>query len=166
MEQWFASAISTRSNRSQFRQRISTDCHSERSEAESKNLLNLCQERRSFCQTKSEMSRQAQHDKKGMAKRFQSATNEFVRSRFVFFRVVVIAWAIGRLAHAAEPESADLRYFRELVETRNYSLGQPVSPQLTPDGKAVIFLRGGPRDPVLRLYELTIANATLREILT
>src|SRR5205085_5904106 len=112
------------------------------------------------------MSRQARHDKKGMAKRFQSATNEFVRSRFVFFRVVVIAWTIGQLAHAAEPESADLRYFRELVETRNYSLGQPVSPQLTPDGKAVIFLRGGPRDPVLRLYEFTIANATLREILT
>src|SRR5437016_1720611 len=68
--------------------------------------------------------------------------------------------------HAAEPESADLRYFRELVETRNYSLGQPVSPHLTPDGKAVIFLRGGPRDPELRLYEFTIANATLREILT
>src|SRR4051812_12012032 len=67
---------------------------------------------------------------------------------------------------AAEPESADLRYFRELVETRNYSLGQPVSPQLTPDGKAVIFLRGGPRDPVLRLYEFTIDNSSLREILT
>jgi dipeptidyl-peptidase-4 len=67
---------------------------------------------------------------------------------------------------AAEPESADLRYFRELVETRNYSLGQPVSPQLTPDGKAVVFLRGGPRDPVLRLYEFTIADGSLREILT
>ncbi|MEY2501523.1 MAG: dipeptidyl-peptidase 4 [Verrucomicrobiota bacterium] len=67
---------------------------------------------------------------------------------------------------AAEPESADLRYFRELVETRNYSLGQPVSPQLTPDGKAVVFLRGGARDPVLRLYEFTIADGSLREILT
>jgi dipeptidyl-peptidase 4 len=67
---------------------------------------------------------------------------------------------------AAEPESADLRYFRELVETRNYSLGQPVSPQLTPDGKAVVFLRGGARDPVLRLYEFTIADSSLREILT
>src|SRR2546423_414042 len=67
---------------------------------------------------------------------------------------------------AAEQESADLRYFRELVETRNYSLGQPVSPQITPDGKAVIFLRGGARDPVLRLYEFTIADGTLREILT
>jgi dipeptidyl-peptidase-4 len=68
--------------------------------------------------------------------------------------------------HAAEPESTDLRYFRELVETRNYSLGQPVSPQVTPDGKAVLFLRGGARDPVLRLYEFTIADGSLREILT
>jgi len=67
---------------------------------------------------------------------------------------------------AAEPESADLRYFRELVETRNYSLGQPVSPKLTPDGKAVIFLRGGPRDPVLRLYKFTLADQKLHEILT
>src|SRR5256714_567609 len=67
---------------------------------------------------------------------------------------------------AAEQESADLRYFRELVETRNYSLGQPVSPQITPDGKAVIFLRGGARDPVLRLYEFTISDGKLREILT
>ena len=67
---------------------------------------------------------------------------------------------------AAEPESADLHYFRELVETRNYSLGQPVSPQITPDGKTVVFLRGGARDPVLRLYEFTIADSSLREILT
>ena len=67
---------------------------------------------------------------------------------------------------AAEPESADLKYFRELVETRNYSLGQPVSPQITPDGKAVVFLRGGARDPVLRLYEFTIADGSLRETLT
>ena len=67
--------------------------------------------------------------------------------------------------NAAEPESADLRYFRELVETRNYSLGQPISPRITPDGKSVIFLRGGARDPVLRLYEFTIAEAKLREIL-
>src|SRR5436853_6074699 len=80
--------------------------------------------------------------------------------------VALIAVFSAASARAAEPESSDLRYFRELVETRNYSLGQPVSPQLTPDGKAVIFLRGGPRDPVLRLYEFTIANATLREILT
>lgn len=77
---------------------------------------------------------------------------------------ILLALPAG-FAGAAEPESADLRYFRELVETRNYSLGQPVSPQFTPDGKAVVFLRGGARDPVLRLYEFTIAEGKLREIL-
>ncbi|MCA1659579.1 MAG: DPP IV N-terminal domain-containing protein, partial [Verrucomicrobiaceae bacterium] len=82
-------------------------------------------------------------------------------------RLLLSPLAIAALSiHAAEPESADLRYFRELVETRNYSLGQPVSPKLTPDGKAVIFLRGGARDPVLRLYEFNIAEGKLREILT
>lgn len=79
--------------------------------------------------------------------------------------VLLFPFAAAVIAHAAEPESADLRYFRELVETRNYSLGQPVSPKITPDGKAVIFLRGGARDPVLRLYEFSIAEGTLREIL-
>jgi len=80
---------------------------------------------------------------------------------------MVLALCIPILTGSAvEPESADLRYFRELVETRNYSLGQPISPKMTPDGKAVIFLRGGARDPVLRLYEFTIAVAKLREILT
>jgi len=80
--------------------------------------------------------------------------------------VIVFSILAAISTRAAEPESADLRYFRELVETRNYSLGQPVSPKITPDGKAVIFLRGGARDPVLRLYEFTIADAKLREILT
>ena len=89
------------------------------------------------------------------------------RLRFAASSIAALSTVV--LAHtlpAAEPESADLRYFRELVETRNYSLGQPVSPQITPDGKAVIFLRGGARDPVLRLYEFTIEGARLREILT
>src|SRR3954462_9431428 len=67
---------------------------------------------------------------------------------------------------ADEPKAAALRFFRELIEPRNYSLGQPVSPKLTPDGKAVIFLRGGARDPVLRLYEFTVSDGKLREVLT
>jgi dipeptidyl-peptidase 4 len=83
-----------------------------------------------------------------------------------FATIALVCLALVRLGFAAEPESADLRYFRELIETRNYSLGQPVLPQITPDGKTVIFLRGGARDPVLRLYEFTIADGKLREILT
>src|SRR5437868_579517 len=84
--------------------------------------------------------------------------------RFVLFALLLFPLATP--LPATEPESADLRYFRQLVETRNYSLGQPVSPQITPDGRAVIFLRGGARDPVLRLYEFTISDGKLREILT
>src|SRR5438477_10865748 len=97
----------------------------------------------------------------------QSATalcRIFFMKRFALFALLLSPLAAP--LPAAEPESADLRYFRELVETRNYSLGQPVSPQMTPDGKAVIFLRGGARDPVQRLYEFTIADGNLREILT
>src|SRR5216110_3346329 len=97
----------------------------------------------------------------------QSATalcRIFFMKRFTLFALSLSALAAS--LPAAEPESADLRYFRELVETRNYWLGQPVSPQITRDDKAVVFLRGGARDPVLRLYEFTIADARLRQILT
>ncbi len=89
-----------------------------------------------------------------------------MRRQFDLPLLVLFAALFPSHLRGAEPESAGLRYFRELVETRNYSLGQPVSPQITPDGEAVIFLRGGARDPVLRLYEFTIADAALREILT
>jgi dipeptidyl-peptidase-4 len=59
-----------------------------------------------------------------------------------------------------------LKYFRDLAETRNYTLGRPVSPKITPDGKHVILLRSLPRDPTLRLFELEIATGRERELLT
>ncbi|MFI5335487.1 MAG: hypothetical protein ACHQ5A_01795, partial [Opitutales bacterium] len=49
-------------------------------------------------------------------------------------------------------EDAALQYFRDLAETRNYTLGRPVSPRLTPDGATAVFLRAAPRNPTLRLY--------------
>src|SRR4051812_33935518 len=63
-------------------------------------------------------------------------------------------------------EDANLAYFRDLAETRNYTLGRPVSPKVTPDGKYAIFLRSAPRDPTLKLYELTLATGKERELLT
>jgi len=63
-------------------------------------------------------------------------------------------------------EDPSIAFFRDLAETRNYTLGRPVSPKPTPDGSAVVFLRGGPRDPVLRLYELDVAAGTERELIT
>ena len=66
----------------------------------------------------------------------------------------------------AADEDANLKYFRDLAETRSYSLGRPVAPKLTPDGQTVIYLRGGPRDPVLRLYEFPVPAGPERELLT
>ena len=67
---------------------------------------------------------------------------------------------------ASAAEDANLAYFRDLAETRNYTLGRPVSPKLTPDGKHALFLRSAPRDPTLKLYELDLATGRERELLT
>ncbi len=69
------------------------------------------------------------------------------------------------LARAADEDPA-LQHFRDLAETRNYTLGRPTSAKITSDGASVIFLRGGPRDPVLRLYEFDIATGRERELIT
>src|SRR5215213_9324639 len=63
-------------------------------------------------------------------------------------------------------EDANLKYFRDIAETRSYTLGRPIAPKITPDGKTVIFLRALPRDPTLRLFELELANGQERELLT
>lgn len=68
-------------------------------------------------------------------------------------------------AWAAETADA-AQFFRDLAETRDYSLGQPVSPKFTPDGNTVIYLRGGARDPVLRLYAFDLTAKTERELIT
>lgn len=80
-------------------------------------------------------------------------------------RLLVLFTALASFVGAAD-EDANLKYFRDLAETRGYSLGRPVAPKLTPDGKTVIYLRGGPRDPVLRLYEYPLPAGPERELLT
>lgn len=74
----------------------------------------------------------------------------------------ILALMIAASASAQEPST----FFRDLAETRSYSLGQPVAPKFTPDGKTVLYLRGGPRDPVLRLYAFDIASGNERELVT
>ncbi len=67
---------------------------------------------------------------------------------------------------AATADDPNLGYFRDLAETRNYTLGRPVSPRITPDGKHAIFLRSLPRDPTLKLFEVELASGRERELLT
>jgi len=77
----------------------------------------------------------------------------------------VLLLATAALLPAQMTEDASLQFFRDLAETRNFTLGRPVSPKITPDGASVIFLRASPRSPVLRLYEMSIADGTEREVL-
>jgi dipeptidyl-peptidase 4 len=56
--------------------------------------------------------------------------------------------------------------FEDIAATRSYSLGIPVKPMPTPDGKAVLYLRSGPRDTVQRLYEYTLATHSERELIS
>jgi dipeptidyl-peptidase-4 len=65
----------------------------------------------------------------------------------------------------AATDEASLKFFQDLAETRNFTLGRPVAPKLTPDGQTVIYLRGGPRDPVMRLYEFRLPGGPERELL-
>lgn len=78
---------------------------------------------------------------------------------------LLILNSLGIAALAATPPDP-LAYFRDLAETRNFTLGRPVAAKLTPDGQSVIYLRGGPRDPVLRLYEYPLPAGPERELLT
>ncbi|MDX2223356.1 MAG: DPP IV N-terminal domain-containing protein, partial [Rhodospirillaceae bacterium] len=74
----------------------------------------------------------------------------------------LLSLAIAPTAAAADHAA----FFRDLAETRSYSLGQPVAPRLAPDNATVFFLRAGPRDPTLRLYALEIATGVERELIT
>src|SRR5687768_10508837 len=77
---------------------------------------------------------------------------------------VLLATAVSLPLRASE--DANLAFFRDLAETRNFTLGRPIAPKITPDGKYAIFLRSPPRDPTLRLFEFDLATGRERELLT
>ncbi len=85
--------------------------------------------------------------------------------RIRLFTLAASAAAAMSGASANTPD-INLQFFRDLAETRNYTLGQPVSAEITPDNRTVIFLRSEPRDRSLQLFEFDIASGTERELLT
>src|SRR5687767_3453330 len=86
--------------------------------------------------------------------------------RAVLLAVVALAFTATASSGATPNEDANLKYFRDLAETKNFTLGRPVAAKITPDGKHAIFLRSLPRDPTLRLFELEIASVLDRKLLT
>jgi dipeptidyl-peptidase-4 len=67
---------------------------------------------------------------------------------------------------AAGVEPLDAKYLRTHAATRGFTLGRPQRARLTPDSKAVLFLRSQPRVSKLSLYEFDVATGKTRELLT
>jgi dipeptidyl-peptidase-4 len=67
---------------------------------------------------------------------------------------------------AAEPPGPpiDTSFLRQYAETRGFMLGRPVKPKITPDGKAVLFLRSGPTSPKQSLFEFDVATKQTKEL--
>lgn len=79
-------------------------------------------------------------------------------------RIALVALCAG-LGLAQTALAADTKCFDDVAATRNYSLGIPADATPTPDGKAVLFLRSGPRDTVQRLFLYDIASGRARELI-
>jgi dipeptidyl-peptidase-4 len=77
-----------------------------------------------------------------------------------------VALLVACAASFTSAYAADTKCFDNVAATRSYSLGVPAGAEPTPDGKAVLYLRSGPRDTVQRLYEFDIASAKERELVT
>ena len=80
-------------------------------------------------------------------------------------RAILIA-AAALLARGAfpAPGHAAESCFQTLAATRGFTLGQPQRATPLPDGKAVLFLRSGPRDTKLGLYAYDLASHTERAL--
>jgi dipeptidyl-peptidase-4 len=74
--------------------------------------------------------------------------------------------ALGQAPKSAQGMPLDTGFLRTYAETGRFMLGRPVRPRPTPDGKAVLFLRGTARSGHLRLYEFDVASGNTRELLT
>jgi dipeptidyl-peptidase-4 len=60
----------------------------------------------------------------------------------------------------------DRRFLRDYAETRGFMLGRPSQANLTPDGKAVLFLRAQARLARLGLFEFDVSTGKTRQLLT
>ena len=70
------------------------------------------------------------------------------------------------IAFAGTAAAQDTGFLSTYAQTRGFMLGRPTQPMVTPDGKAVLFLRAQPRVARLGLFEFDIAAGTTRELLT
>ncbi len=80
--------------------------------------------------------------------------------------MTVRAWLLAGIAALGMGGAAraDQACFATLARTRNFSLGQPGHAVPMPDGRDVLFLRSGPEDTALGLYDFDVASGTTRAL--
>ncbi|MBX9583195.1 MAG: alpha/beta fold hydrolase [Gemmataceae bacterium] len=70
------------------------------------------------------------------------------------------------LVAAPDAPAVDTSFLKQYAETRGFMLGRPAKPKVTPDGKAVLFLRSEAKSPRQSLYEFDVATGKTKELLT
>jgi dipeptidyl-peptidase 4 len=71
---------------------------------------------------------------------------------------------VALLVAAAVPGAPLDPFLQQWAETRAFRAGRPTAIQLTPDGRAALFLRSGPRQRVQALLETELATGATREL--
>ncbi len=87
-------------------------------------------------------------------------------TRSVSLLVCLIAAPFAAAQPKGKDFAVDTTYLRTLAETRSFQLGRPLRPQVTADGKAVLFLRSEARSAKLSLFEFDVETGKTRELLT
>ena len=87
-----------------------------------------------------------------------------MRSLLLAAAFAAAAPAPSRAGPAPAPASADESFLARYAATRGFRAGLPAAPALTPDGRAVLFLRSGPRSAVQALFETDLATRRTREL--
>jgi dipeptidyl-peptidase-4 len=67
---------------------------------------------------------------------------------------------------ADPPKPVDTSFLKRYAETRGFMLGRPVEVKVTPDGKAVLFLRAAATVPKQSLFEFDVATGKTKELLS
>jgi dipeptidyl-peptidase-4 len=86
------------------------------------------------------------------------------RSLAPLFLTALLLGGAGAVAN--DRGIADPGFLEDYASTYRFRLGRPTSIRLTPDGRAVLFLRSGPRSFERNLYELDVKSGRERELLT
>lgn len=67
---------------------------------------------------------------------------------------------------AAKGPAVDTSFLKQYAETRGFTLGRPQKPKVTPDGKAVLFLRAEPTVAKMKLFEFDVVSGRTKELLS